>query len=190
MVAAIESGNFNGDEHDVLDCDSVSDDEDSKLKHRPSTGSLRSRPKTSGQTELPIEVRLTRSSSASFTHQRSSRRSMRLISFCARLVASPLYTHTGILISPRVTHCVQGWDARDHDRCTFSAPSLLQLLVLTAAQVSPRAKSVRQRTVCCSSPSSDSAMCYGLAVCFMYSSLLLRWTSLQQSNRVNLQSIV
>ena len=59
MVAAIESGNFNGEDRDPLDCDSVSDDDDGMPKHRPSTGTQRMRPKTSGQTELPIEVRCT-----------------------------------------------------------------------------------------------------------------------------------
>ena len=57
MVAAIESGSFTGGERDPLDCDSFSDDGEGGIDQRPSTGSVRTRPKSSGQTELPLEVR-------------------------------------------------------------------------------------------------------------------------------------
>ena len=56
MVAAIESGTCPGGDRDPLDCDSMSDDDEGGPNHRPSAGSSRTRPKTSGQAELPIEV--------------------------------------------------------------------------------------------------------------------------------------
>ncbi len=57
MVAAIESGNCPGGDRDPLDCDSISDDDAGISNHRPSTGSSHTRPKSSSQTELPLEVR-------------------------------------------------------------------------------------------------------------------------------------
>lgn len=56
MVAAIEAGNFSGGDRDPLDCDSICDDEDSSHQRQPSTTSVHSHPKSSNQTELPVEV--------------------------------------------------------------------------------------------------------------------------------------
>ncbi len=140
MVAAIESGTFTGDDRDPLDCDSVSDDEDGKFKHRPSSGTLRTRPKTSGRTELPVEVRYVLVVFFTSTPQRWPCRFMLLISFCAKPVASLLCATNDSPTSWRISRVMQGWDARDHDRCCLFF--LLQHFCLTAAQVSARAKSV------------------------------------------------
>ena len=69
MVAAIESGNYAGGDRDPLDCDSMSDQDEGVSNHRPSTGSSHTRPKSSGQTELPVEVRCIHVAFRISTHQ-------------------------------------------------------------------------------------------------------------------------
>jgi hypothetical protein len=92
MVAAIEAGNFSGADRDPLDCDSISDNEEGGgFNNRPSTGTLRTRPKTSGQTELPVEVRCRHLTCRTF-HSLSFYRCTLLINFSAKLAASLRYT--------------------------------------------------------------------------------------------------
>jgi hypothetical protein len=88
MVASIESGTYPGGDRDPLDCDSMSDGDEGGLNHRPSAGSSRTRPKTSGQTELPIEVSCLRvSCHALVTRHHLHSRFTLSINFCEKQVA-------------------------------------------------------------------------------------------------------
>ena len=115
MVAAIESGDFTGGDRDPLDCDSISGDEEGVSSHRPSTSTSRSRPKTSGQTELPIEVCCIRSTCLERMFYSSFRCTL-LISYCAKLAASLQYPVSYNSTNHLVLTLLQGWDSRDHDR--------------------------------------------------------------------------
>jgi hypothetical protein len=90
MVAAIESGDFTGGDRDPLDCDSISGDEEGASSHRPSTSTSRNRPKSSGQTELPIEVSCICSTCLERVLYTSSRYTL-LINYCVKLAASLQY---------------------------------------------------------------------------------------------------